>query len=582
MTDRRPWWRVGFVVLVFAAVWTGLGVRLAYLHLGENRELHAKVESIRQFEKDIQVNRGRIYDRNGSLLALDLMTRHVSVDPSAVQQAGHGRSLAVRLGQILDLSPATIYATTQKPNRRQEYIAKFVHDDKVEAIQALGFKEVFFQEVSTRYYPLENLMSHVLGYVNHEGVGSAGIELAYHKALRGSPGYRQTQIDGKRQEIFALRAVDIEPVPGDSIHLTLDRAIQYFTETALDQAMAVSEAEGAWAVVQHVKTGEILAMASRPTFNPNRYNEYPDLARRNSAIGYVYEPGSIFKIASIAAVLNERLFRTTDVIDCENGAWFHAGKVLRDFHDYDKLTVADVLKKSSNIGTAKMALQLGEERLYRYLEGFGFGEKTGIELPAEERGILHPVRSWSSLSLSRVCIGHEVMVTALQMVNMMAVFGNHGYRLKPHLIKRIVGEDGTVKYEAQPEVLGRPIRGDTARLMCKLLTRVTEPGGTGRKARFDGFTVAGKTGTAEKVIDGVYSRDKNIASFLGLVPAEDPQLAIIVVVDAPGNYEARTGGTAAAPVFREIAENAVKYLDIPPVPEAQAYVFNEVIPGFEP
>ncbi|MCB1102614.1 MAG: penicillin-binding protein 2 [Kiritimatiellae bacterium] len=578
MTEQRPWWRVGLVVLVFAGVWTGLGMRLAYLHLGENRDLHAKVASIRSFEKDVSVARGKIYDREGNLLALDLRTRHVSVNPTAIQEKGVGRSLAVRLGQILDIPPATIYATTQKPGRKQEYIAKFVHDDKVKAINELGFSEVFYDEISTRYYPQESLMSHILGYVNYEGVGSAGIELKYNKSLRGVPGYRSTQVDGEGREILALRSLDIAPVEGDSIYLTLDQNIQYFTEAALDRAMATNRALGAWAIVQDVKTGEILAMASRPTFNPNQYNQYSDVERRNSTIGYVYEPGSIFKVASIAAILNERLFRPADVIDCENGAWFYSGRVLRDYHAYDRLTVADVLKKSSNIGTAKMALELGEDRLYRYLRGFGFGERTGIELPAEEAGILHGVPSWSSLSLTRVCIGYEVGVTALQMVNMISVFGNHGYRLKPHLIKRIVGSDGMVKYEAQPEVLSRPIRGDTARLMCKLLTRVTEPGGTGRRARFDGYTVAGKTGTAEKIIDGTYSSKHYMASFLGLVPAEDPRIAIIVVVDDP---ETRTGGVAATPVFREIAENTVKLLDIPPIPEDLTYVFNEEIPDVE-
>jgi cell division protein FtsI (penicillin-binding protein 3) len=338
-------------------------------------------------------------------------------------------------------------------------------------------------------------------------------------------------------------------------------------------------AKGAWAVIQEVKTGRILALANRPAFNPNEYGAAPDPHHLNSAIGYVYEPGSTFKVATIAAALNERVTTPHTIFDCENGRWHYAGRILRDYHPHGRLSVGDVLKVSSNIGAAKVAMLLGEERLYRYLTDFGFGRKTGVDLPGEEGGILPPVKRWSKLSISRIPMGQGISVTSLQMMNLLCCMANDGNLMRPLVIDRIVTMSGDIVAKPQPYVMSRPISPETAHLMRKLLTRVTEDGGTGTKAVVDGFTVGGKTGSAQKVIDKHYSESASIASFMGFLPAERPEIAIMVVVDEP--QPLHTGGMVAAPVFKEIAEKAVHYLDIPPVPEEQVYRFGDEIPSFE-
>ncbi len=570
--------RIALVAAVTLAAWAGLGVRLAYLHLGENTHLRDRVENIRRIEKEILVGRGRIFDRNENLMAMDLSVKHVFVDPVRIQENGYGGFIANQLGRLLNLSPATIASKIERTGRRHEYVAKYIPEDKAREIDQLGFNGVHFEDVSARYYPRGSLMSHVLGFSNLEGVGSAGVELRYDRYLRGVPGLRITEVDGHRREVYLRRGVDIRPQEGADVHLTLDQHIQYFTERTLDKTMEEHNALGAWAIVQEIKTGRILAMASRPAFDPNEFRYSQPEERRNRTIAYTYEPGSTFKVAIIAAVLNEHLVNPGDLIDCENGMWLYNRRPLRDYHAYGKLTVADVLKKSSNIGTAKLAMMLGEERVYEYLRNFGFGTAADLELPGEEAGILHPTRNWSAISLSRIAMGHEVAVTALQMVNMLSAIGNNGFLMKPRIIDRIVNAEGEEIYRSEAEALSRPIRGETARLMCKMLTRVTEEGGTGRKAKIDGYTVGGKTGTAQKPKDGSYSDSANIASFMGLVPAEDPQIAVIVVVDEP--QPLHTGGAVAAPAFRDIAEQSLRYLDIPPVPAELAYHFGDEVPEF--
>jgi len=253
----------------------------------------------------------------------------------------------------------------------------------------------------------------------------------------------------------------------------------------------------------------------------------------------------------------------TQIFDCENGTWIYQRRPLHDFHPYGNLSVADIIKKSSNIGAAKIAVILGNERLYAYLKQFGIGECTGIELPGEEAGLLYPVAKWSAISTTRIAIGHEVAVTALQMLGVLCTIANDGVRMRPYIIQQVADADGRVLYQQAPVAVSQPIRADTARLMKSLLVRVTEEGGTGTRARVEGYSVGGKTGTAQKPIPGGYSDTLNMSSFMGFIPAEDPQLAIIVVLDEPSN-DVRTGGYVAGPVFKEIAEQTVRYLDIPP------------------
>jgi cell division protein FtsI (penicillin-binding protein 3) len=568
MNEKAQRLRMGLVLVVLAAAWVGLGVRLSYLHLGDNSDLLAEIRSIREIEQKILVGRGRVLDRNGGIMALDLAVKHIAVDPKFTREHGHPTFTAYQLARLLQLDPAMVMTRLRKPDSEYEKLKDFVPEDLARQIQGMKMPGVICVEDSARNYPRGSLMSHVVGFSNADGVGSAGIEQRLDRLLRGVPGLRVTEVDGRRREIYARRQMEILPQQGADVVLTLDQNLQYFVERALEDGLATNGAKAGWAIVQRVQTGEILAMASRPDFDLNQYGAVDAQNRLNRAIGTVFEPGSVFKIIVYAAALNEGLLQPDEIIDCENGLWMYAGRPLRDYHPYGRLTAADALKKSSNIAAAKIALRLGEDRLHRYLELFGIGRPTGIALPGEEGGILNPRSRWSKLSMTRIPMGHEVAVTSLQMVNAMTALANGGKLMKPLVIRRVVTAKGQTLLEPEPEVLQRPVRAETAELMSRLLTRVTEDG-TGKRARVEGFSVAGKTGTAEKPGVGGYDHTKNLASFVGFLPAERPEISIIVTFDEPQGPE-RTGGVVAAPVFRQIAEQAVRYLDIPPVPEAVA------------
>lgn len=583
MTERGQTARMLLITLVLIGAWVGLAFRLSSLHLGSNFDLQARIQNIREVEQPILVGRGRILDCNGKQLALDLAVNHVSVDPKTVLEKGQRRFVASQLARVLQLDPAVILSRIDRPNRRQEYIKKYVSEDLTLQLTRMGLDRagVFFDEVSQRNYPLNDLMCHVLGYSNQEGHGCAGLEYRLDKFLRGVPGLRVSEVDGRHREIYARRSLEIQPQQGADVYLTLDQNLQYFVETALQSAMETWNAKGAWAIIEDVKTGRILAMASRPAFNLNEFGtlQPKDTERLNRPIGYVFEPGSTFKVATIAAALNERVTTPRTVFDCENGAWHFAGRPLRDYHPHGRLSVADVLKVSSNIGAAKIAMLLGEEKLHQYLKDFGFGGRSGIDLPAEEIGNVPSVSEWSKLSISRIPMGQGISVTSLQMLNMLCCIANDGFLMRPHTIDRIVGKNGDIVAKPEPTVLAHPINASTAHLMRKLLTRVTEEGGTGTKARVEGYTVAGKTGSAQKAVVGGYSDSAHIASFMGFLPAERPAIAIMVVIDEP--QPLHTGGMVAAPVFKEIAEKAIRYLDIAPLPEEQVYRFGDEIPSFE-
>jgi len=310
-----------------------------------------------------------------------------------------------------------------------------------------------------------------------------------------------------------------------------------------------------------VKTGEILAMVSRPAFDLNRFYDTDTDVRLNRAVGANYEPGSTMKAAAFAAAFNEGIVSPDTVFDCENGGWYYKGKLLRDSHPYGMLTVADGLKKSSNILTAKLALMLGNDRLYQYLRAFGFGEVTGIDLPGEEAGIFHPPSQWYGISPTRIPIGQGIAATGLQILGLYCTIANDGYRMRPYVVRRVTDSEGQVVYEGKPEVVAQVIRPETAALMRELLATVAEEGGTGRRAQIDGgVRVAGKTGTAQKPVAGGYSPTDYVASFVGFLPVEDPEIGIIVVVDNPKPLY--YGGTVAAPAFGKIAGELSRYLGI--------------------
>ena len=577
MTDRGYIWRATAVAVALLAGWGVLVVRLGVLHLGPNESLKARVRSMRNVEERILVGRGRILDRNGQLLALDLPVKNVCVDPAVVLSNGQARAVSAQLARVLDLPPAQVFDRVNRPGRRYEPVARLVREEVAVKVERLKLPGVFFEPLTTRYYPHDALACHLLGFSNKEGVGSAGLEQRWDPFLKGRPGLRQSERDGQRREIYTRRTLEIEPQEGADIHLTLDQNIQHFVERALDAAMTNFHPEAAWAIVEEVRTGDILAMASRPAYDLNGYNETSAGTRLNRAVGVNYEPGSVFKVGVVAAALNEGLIATNDQFDCENGMWFYAGRPLRDFHPYGILDVTGILRKSSNIGAAKIAVMLGPERLHRYLSEYGLGRPTGLEVPGEEAGQLHPVADWSKLSITRVAMGHEVAVTALQMLNVLCCIGNDGFLMRSHVVQKVVDKNGVVLRETKPEALARPITERTAVLMRSMLAEVTREGGTGTKAAVKGYNVAGKTGTAEKIVAGHYVKDANVSSFMGLLPAEKPQIGIIVVLDNP--QPLRTGGVTAGPVFAAIAEPVAHYLDIRPLDANELVYYRQILAG---
>ena len=556
--------RTILTAVLIVAAFAGLGVRLAFLHLKPSAGALERIGRGRHLEQKTRGPRGRVLDRNGNILAVDIAAKHLCADPKFILENGDIQAVCEALSRHLSVDRAALWEQLNQPDRQYVRIRKFMRKETAEPLQQLHLKGVIFEDVPIRHYPKGALGAHIIGFSNHEGVGSAGIEQRMNSWLQGSAGLRISQKDGRRREIYSRRTVNIEPQAGADVTLTIDQQIQHFAEKALDDLVAKYRPEGAWAIVQNVRTGEILAMASMPTYNPNRFNTAPAEWRRNRTINYTYEPGSTMKAMIIASALDWGAVRVSDVFDCENGRWIYGGRALHDSHGEGLLNVADILKKSSNIGAAKIALQMGDEKVYRCLRDFGFSSQSGIELPGEDAGIIWPVSRWSKISITRLAMGHEMLVTSLQVLSAVGAIANDGIRMKPSIIRRVVDAKGDTLLENYPQELGRPIRPDTAQTMRRLLARVTQPGGTGTRAALRGYLVAGKTGTAQKpnLEQGGYYSDKYVASFVGFLPAENPAISIIVVADEPRG--AHYGGTVCAPYFRDIADQTVRYLRIPP------------------
>lgn len=561
----RLWIVECLLLLAFGAV----GARLVYLHAGPNEVRIQKAQDASEFTKSLVPFRGRILDgsRNPNILAISLGVHDICANPQMLTAATNTELAVSILSAYLKMSKEDVRYKLRFSDKKFAYVKRFVTRDISERLWTQitnnHIKGIYLEEATLRSYPQNSQACHVVGFVNNAGVGSLGVEMTLNSSLTGTAGVVKGMRDGKKHEIYTRRTEEIQPIQGDDVILTLDQQIQYFTEKALDDAMAQHSARAAWAVVQRCRTGEILAMASRPAFNLNEYGAETDMSRMtNRVLSVVYEPGSTLKPVTLALAFTEGLVTPETMFDCENGSWFYMGRILRDYHPYSRLSVADIIKKSSNIGTAKIALMMGDEKLHKGLRAFGFGRKQGVELPYEEYGILPRLEKWSGLSCSRIAIGQGIAVTALQMAGMMSAIANDGFLLKPYVVKSIASSDGKPRFTAEPVVLGRPIDSKVAALMRYLLARVTEEGGTGTRARVEGFKVAGKTGTAQKPVPGGYSETAYMASFAGFLPADKPEITIVVVVEEPQPYH--TGGVVAAPVFAQIAEQTVRYLNLEP------------------
>ncbi|MDD2708990.1 MAG: penicillin-binding protein 2 [Verrucomicrobiae bacterium] len=557
-----------------------VGFRLFDLQVTRHEELAQ--EASRKHEKKIVLPavRGSILDRNENQLAHSVAAKVVAIDPQCVREQDLKRSkagrpsmkeeLAAVLSEQLGLPRLEIDLKLLDSRRYVVLKRKVLQEETGQLAQILRERKlqgVIFDEDQVRTYPNSALMSHVLGYVNSEGRGMDGVELLMQQELQGQNGWRRTECDRQGREIVVFRNEDFSPTHGYNVMLTLDQVIQSITEQELDKAVQKCLPDGAVAIVTRPSTGEVLAITSRPTFDPMAADKKIETLR-NRALTDMIEPGSTYKTVAVAAALDQRIVTLDDRIYCENGKFLYAGRYLNDHEPYGMLTVAEVLMHSSNIGAAKIALLLGKERMHRAMLDFGFGARTfdegrGRGWPGEIRGVVHPLRDWSKVSITRVAMGHEVGVTPMQMVNAIAAIANGGNLMRPQIIRRVVDGNGRVIREFFPQVRRRVVDPNAAHAMTDALCRVVSMTGTAQKAMVPGFSVAGKTGTAQKVVNGEYVHDQFFSSFCGYFPAEDPALCIYVMFDNPKGKE-YYGGAVAAPVFREIAIRTASYLNLRP------------------
>ncbi|HEY1173204.1 MAG TPA: penicillin-binding protein 2 [Verrucomicrobiae bacterium] len=613
MRNSVPYRRLLTLAVLLVTAFCALGYRLVDLQVMRHDELRDWAKNNTQRRILLEPRRGEIRDVKGNLLASSVFVKTICADPTLL--GTHAPEVARAIAPLLEVNESELLQRLQ-PRLRTNELGNVVTNRyvvlkrkvKVETWQSIvdtmadmkfagidekaltklekGFyrnlrSKAIFPDVvddQLRFYPNETLASHILGYVGTgerevdgdkviETTGIEGIERVLNTKLAGVRGWRMTETDRARREVVPFREQEIQAKDGLNVVLTIDAGIQHIVETELAEAMKKHTPISASAIVVRPRTGEILAMATLPTFNPNDPGASQEAHRRNRVITDMSEPGSTFKIVVVSGALNERLVTLDDRFDCENGRFYYAGKLLRDHHGYGMLSVEEIITFSSNIGSAKIAFKMGEQGLYDYVKGFGFGERTGIPLTGEARGIVHPVKNWNKLSISRIPMGHEVASTPLQMVMAMSAIANKGKLMRPMLVDRLEDSQGHAVVKYQPQMVRQAVSEEAAREMVTALKTVVSEKGTAAKAILEYYTVAGKTGTAQKP---PYSPGMYFSSFIGFFPADNPELCISVVLDEPKN--GYYGGTTAAPFFHGIAERSASYLNLrpeKPVPDQQ-------------
>ena len=550
--------RVLILAAVLAVAFAGLTGRLAWLQVVKRAELAQLAE--RQYSRTVVLHaqRGPILDRQGTPLATSTPTESLFVQPRSV---GDPVRVTARLAPIIGLPPAEVHAVLTS-SRSFVWLRRRLPPAVAAGVRALREPGLGFLPEPLRLYPNRELAAHVVGFEGVEG-GLEGIERAFDGELAGTPGKAIVGRDALGREVAAPHMLE-PPQPGLGVMLTLDRAIQYMTERELDAAYRRTGARSAMAVVLDPRTGEVLALAIRPTFNPNTFLDVPSRDRwRDRAVTDPFEPGSTFKVILAAAALEEGVVRPEDRIYGENGSVTIAKTTIHDWKKYGWLTFSEVLQNSSNVGSIKVGLALGRERYYRYMSAFGFGAATGVGLPGESRGLLRAPGRWSLLSLPTMSIGQEVSVTALQMVAAFGAIANGGTLMQPRIVRATFDAAGQEVRRFEPRPVRQVISPETARTLTRILVRVVESG-TGHNAAIPGYEVAGKTGTAQKLDPATrrYSRSPGVLSFVGWAPADEPRFVMLVTLDEPKNEI--WGSEAAAPIFSAIGRGILRYLEVPP------------------
>ena len=559
-------------------VFTGFSLRLIHLQVSKHEEYSKIAAAKHSIRQPIFARRGLIEDRNGEILAVNVPVRRVVLDGSHVNNAVELARVAAPYLEM-DADDLAKQFVTEK---RFVLISREMSEEKSlelrKKLVAKSLKGLSFPEATTRLYPNGEMLSHVIGFLGRKDpaddnlLGVEGIERSFEEQLRGKDGFRHIERDRTGREIVVYRGQEQSPRNGATVELTIDMGLQAIVEAELDAAYAELQPATAVAVLANPWTGEILAMASRPNFDPNNLKNTKPEMMKNRVIMDVVEPGSTFKIVVSAAALTERVVNHKTQIFCENGRFIYAGRILRDHRSHGQLSVHDILVKSSNIGCAKMALMLGEDKFYEYVRGFGFGEKSGIELPGESSGILQPPHRWDKLTISRIPMGHSIAVTPLQMTMAMGAIANGGKLMKPQIVHSVRDVDGNEIHKTRPEVVRQVVPEDTAKFVSAALAAVTGAGGTAKLAAVPGFATAGKTGTAQKVDpNGGYTPGKYVVSFLGYLPAENPAFVCFVMIDdAKLSSGLNYGGLVAAPIFAKIGEKAARYLNLIPSLKAES------------
>ena len=533
--------------------------RLIYFQVYEHAALVAAAGNQQKRSIAVSAKRGEILDREGRILARSVDADTVYAVPPDIEDPS--RAVAALCGALADCvaRDRQVLAERLGSDKQFVYVRRQISPEQARRVAELELEGIGFMKEGRRYYPNKDLAAHLLGYVGTENHGLSGIESTYDRLIRGEDGTVLVQTDAHHR---AFSRVERPPTSGASLELTIDQYLQHVAERELRAGVKRAHAAGGSAVVMDPFTGEILALANYPTFNPNAYNQFKEDARRNRAIQDLYEPGSTFKIVTAGAALEEHTVQPGDLIDVKGGSIRFGNRVIRDTHDHGVLSFADVIVESSNVGAIKVGLQLGAERMAAYVARFGFGRPTSPDFRGENPGIARGVAKMKPSALASVAMGYEIGVTPLQMAAAVSSVANGGELVEPRLVRAVIR--GAERATVPRKVLGRTISASTAKQLTEIMEAVVTDG-TGTAAQIEGYTVAGKTGTASKIVNGTYSKSDYNVSFVGFVPSRTPMFTIVVVVDSPHAPDlSRYGGTVAAPIFQRIADALLQHQGVPP------------------
>jgi cell division protein FtsI/penicillin-binding protein 2 len=543
------------------ALWVvGIEARLVYLQVFRRADLVARASRQQLQTRTVPGKRGDILDRRGHVLATSVDADSIYAVPSEIDDAADAAAKLCKALRDCTARERASLVERLAQRRAFAYVRRQIAPDQASRVAALNLDGVGFIKESRRFYPNTELAAHLLGYVGLDNNGLGGLESTYDAQIRGKPGTILIQTDAKRH---AFSRAERPPTSGSTVELTIDEYLQHVAERELHRGVIENRAAGGSAIVMNPHTGEILAVANEPTFNPNVFRDATEIERRNRAVQDLYEPGSTFKVVTASAALEEKVMPIDTLIDTDPGQIRIGPRVIREYqnHNYHTLSFTDVIVKSSNVGAIKIGFRVGTERLSRYVSLFGFGRPASPDFPGESPGIVWSASKWTESALASVSMGYQVGVTPLQMVTAISSVANGGQLVEPRVIRAIYHDDR--RYAVQQKIVRRTISSETAATLTGIMESVVERG-TGKLAQIPGFTVAGKTGTAAKLSNGHYSHSDYNASFVGFVPSRDPQFAIIVVTDSPHGPNGYAGGGVSAPVFKRIAEASLRYAGIGP------------------